>query len=113
MGARFSPPVQTSPEAHPASYTNTAVLSRDKASWGVVLTAYPFLAPGLNVCTSTFSFLYVSGGRVTGQPVPLKAVKYLYKLLVPVLNNWNGKINYNNKVPDCVHCFVLLQTSAF
>jgi len=41
-GARFSAPVQTSPGAHPASYTmGTGSLSRGQSSRGVVLTTQP------------------------------------------------------------------------
>jgi hypothetical protein len=42
-GARFSAPVQTGPEAHPASYTmGTGSLSGVSCGRGVTLTPHPF-----------------------------------------------------------------------
>jgi len=47
-GARFSPPIQTGPGAHPASYTmGTGCLFPGFNGWGVELTTHPHLAPRL------------------------------------------------------------------
>jgi len=48
MGARFSAPVQTGPEAHPASCTmGTGSFPGEGAAgaWGVMLTPHPLLVP--------------------------------------------------------------------
>jgi len=46
VGARFSAPVQTGPEAHPASCTmGTGSLLGVKCGWGVKLTPHPLLVP--------------------------------------------------------------------
>jgi len=46
-GARFSAPVQTGPEAHPASYTiGTGSFPGVKSGRGVTLTPYPFKCRG-------------------------------------------------------------------
>jgi hypothetical protein len=46
VGARFSAPVQTSPEAHPASCTmGTGSFPGVRCGWGVTLTPHTFLVP--------------------------------------------------------------------
>ena len=46
VGAKFSAPVQTSPEAHPASCTmGTGSFPWVKSGRGVTLTPHPFLVP--------------------------------------------------------------------
>ena len=46
LGARFSAPVQTCPEAHPASCTmGTGSLQGVKGGWYVTLTPHPFVVP--------------------------------------------------------------------
>ena len=46
VGARFSAPVQTSPGAHPASWTmGTGSFRGVKSGQGVILTPHPFLVP--------------------------------------------------------------------
>jgi len=46
VGARFSAPVQTGPEAHPASCTmDTGSFPRVKSGRGVTLTPHPLLVP--------------------------------------------------------------------
>jgi len=46
LGARFSAPVQTGPETHPASCTmGTVCFQGVKRGRGVTLTTHPFLAP--------------------------------------------------------------------
>jgi len=46
MGARFSAPVQTGPEAHPASCTmGTGSFPGVRCGWGVTLTPHPLLVP--------------------------------------------------------------------
>jgi len=46
VGARFSAPVQTGPEAHPASCTvGTGCSPEIKCGRGVTLTPHPFLVP--------------------------------------------------------------------
>ena len=48
---RVSGPVQTGPEARPASYTTgTGSLFQEQSGRGVALTIHPFLAPGSSVC---------------------------------------------------------------
>jgi len=43
-GARFSAPVQTGPEAHPASCTmGTGSFPGVRCCWGLTLTPYPLL----------------------------------------------------------------------
>jgi len=43
-GARFSAPVQTSPEAHPASCTiGTGSFPEVRCGWGMTLTPHPLL----------------------------------------------------------------------
>ena len=45
-GARFSAPVQTGPEAHPASCAvGTGSFPGVKSGWGVTLTLHPLLVP--------------------------------------------------------------------
>jgi hypothetical protein len=46
VGARFSAPVQTGPEAHPASYTTgTGSFPGVRCDRGVTLTPHPLLGP--------------------------------------------------------------------
>ena len=46
MGSRFSAPVQTGPESHPASCTiGTGSFPEVKSGWGVTLTPHPLLVP--------------------------------------------------------------------
>jgi hypothetical protein len=45
-GARYFAPVQTGPEAHPASCTmGTGSSPRVKCGWGVTMTPHPLLVP--------------------------------------------------------------------
>ena len=56
VGARFSPPIQTGPRAHPAPYTSTGSLSPGLSGRRVALTTHPHLAPRLKKeqsCTSS------------------------------------------------------------
>ena len=46
VGARLSAPVQTGPEAHPASCTKgTGSFRSVSCGWGVTLSPQPFLVP--------------------------------------------------------------------
>jgi len=48
VGARFSAPIQTSPEVHPASFTlGNGSFSQVHSCWGVVLTNHPHVVPRL------------------------------------------------------------------
>jgi len=50
MGARFSAPVQTGPETHPASCTmGTGSFPGIRCGRGVTLTSHPLLVPRSNI----------------------------------------------------------------
>jgi len=50
LGARFSAPVQTGTEAHPASCTMGTVSFSGVRCWrGVMLTPHPLLVPGTKI----------------------------------------------------------------
>jgi len=50
VGARFSAPVQTGPETHPASCTmGTGSFLGASCGWGVTLTPHPLLVPSSKI----------------------------------------------------------------
>jgi len=56
VGARFSAPVQTGPEAHPASCTmGTGSFPGVRCGWGVTLTPHPLLVPKSEIAITLLS----------------------------------------------------------
>lgn len=84
-GQDFSGPIQTSPEAHPASCTvSTRSLTWEQSNWGMVLTTHPLLVQRLRMDWSYTSPSPLCLHRYgMGCPLPL----YLVKFLWPALNS--------------------------
>ena len=86
-GFRFSEPIQTSPEAHPTSYTvGTGYLSRGLSGRSVEFTTHTPLEPKLKKvysCTSTTLWVFTTCSKVK---LHLSIYKYVCIILSAYLS---------------------------